>query len=71
MVVFCAGCGAINAQDDYQKTRNYWKYLKTKIQNDNHQLVSTTNQLKLTAPDGNRSLTDVLDADGVRELAKV
>ena len=22
---------AINEQDDYQKTRNYWKYLKTKL----------------------------------------
>ena len=25
--------GAINDQDDYKKNRNYWKYLKTKLQN--------------------------------------
>lgn len=63
--------GAINAQDDYQKTRNYWKYLKTKLKSESNELVSITNQLKLTAPDGKKRLTDVLDADGVRELAKL
>ena len=26
---------AINEQDDYQKTRNYWKYLKTKLRKEN------------------------------------
>ena len=35
---------AINEQDDYQKTRNYWKYLKTKLKKVNSELVSTTNQ---------------------------
>ena len=25
---------AINEQDDYQKARNYWKYLKTKLKKD-------------------------------------
>ena len=34
------------------------------------QLVSATNQLKLKAPDGKMRLTDVLDAEGVAELAK-
>ena len=63
--------GAINAQDDYQKTRNYWKYLKTKLKKDKDEVVSATNQLKLIAPDGKKRLTDVLDADGVRELAKL
>ncbi len=63
--------GAINAQDGYQKTRNYWKYLKTKLKKDKDEVVSATNQLKLIAPDGKKRLTDVLDADGVRELAKL
>ena len=31
---------AINEQDDYQKTRNYWKYLKTKLKKENNELVS-------------------------------
>ena len=38
---------AINEQDDYQKTRNYWKYLKTKLRKENSQLVSATNQLTI------------------------
>ncbi len=51
-----------NGEDDYTKTRNYWKYLKTKLKSSNPQLVSDTNQLKLKAPDGKMRLTDVLDA---------
>ena len=41
--------GAINEQDDYAKTRNYWKYLKTKLKKENNELVSVTNRLKLLA----------------------
>lgn len=62
--------GAINGQDDYQKTRNYWKYLKTKLKKEGHELVSATNRLKLYAPDGKRRLTDTLDGAGVTLLAK-
>ena len=61
---------AINEQDDYQKTRNYWKYLKTKLRKENSQLVSTTNQLKLKASDGKSYKTDTFDAEGVTLLAK-
>ena len=62
--------GVLNDQDDYQKNRNYWKYLKTKLKGENSEVVSGTNQLKLLAPDGKRRLTDVLDYDGVLPLAK-
>lgn len=62
--------GALNNQDDYQKNRNYWKYLKTKLKKEGNEVVSVTNQLKLTAPDGKKRLTDVLDSDGVILLAK-
>ena len=44
--------GAINQQDDYAKTRNYWKCLKNKFKKENNEVVSATNQLKLIAPDG-------------------
>jgi len=63
--------GAINDEDDYSKTRNYWKYLKTKLKREKNELVSATNQLKLIAPDGKSRLSDVLDADGIVALAKV
>ena len=61
---------AINAQDDYTRTRNYWKYLKTKLRRQGSEVVSVTNQLKLLAPDGKSRLTDVLDYRGVMLLAQ-
>ena len=60
--------GAINEQEDYKKTRNYWKYLKTKLKNEGSEVVSATNQLKLLAPDGKHRLTDVLDFEGICAL---
>jgi hypothetical protein len=57
-------------QDDYDKTRNYWKYLKAKLKREGRQVVSATTQLKLLAPDGKRRLTDVLDHAGIIALGK-
>ena len=57
-------------QDDYNKTRNYWKYLKAKLKKENNELVSATTQLKLTAKDGKRYLTDMLDYNGIIALGK-
>ena len=62
--------GVLNAQDDYTKNRNYWKYLKAKLKAENNEVVSVTTQLKLIAPDGKRRLTDVLDTNGVLALAQ-
>ena len=62
--------GAINQQDDYQKNRNYWKYLKAKLKKEQSELVSATTQLKLLAPDGKRRLADAIDHEGVIALAK-
>ena len=61
---------AINNVEDYSKSRNYWKYLKTKLKKENNQLVSITNQLKLSASDGKMYKTDMLDSEGVSTLAK-
>ena len=57
-------------QDDYAKTRNYWKYLKAKLKKENSQVVSATTQLKLLAKDGKRYLTDMLDYNGIIALGK-
>ncbi len=57
-------------QDDYTKTRNYWKYLKAKLRKEGNQLVSATNQLKLAAADGKKYKTDMLDYDGIIALGK-
>lgn len=61
---------AINDEEDYTKSRNYWKYLKSKFAKDGIQLVSDTNQFKFEAPDGKMRRADVLDAESVQILAK-
>lgn len=62
--------GVLNEEPDYAKVRHYWKYLKNKLKKENNQLVSATTQLKLTAADGKKYLTDTLGSNGVVELAK-
>jgi cell filamentation protein len=62
--------GVLNQEADYTKVRNYWKYLKTKLKKEKNELVSATNQLKLSAPDGKKYLTDTLDSEGIIALAK-
>ena len=36
--------GVLNDQDDYEKNRNYWKYLKAKLKKEGNQLGSVTTQ---------------------------
>ena len=57
-------------QDDYNKTRNYLKYLKTKLKKENSEVVSETTQFKIIAPDGKRRLSDMLDYNGIISLGK-
>ena len=62
--------GAINEQNDHEKNRNYWKYLKAKLRKEQSEVVSDTTQLKLTASDGKKYNTDVIGQAGVEALAK-
>jgi cell filamentation protein len=57
-------------QDDYNKARNYWKYLKSKLKEENSEVVSITTQLKLLAPDGKKRFSDMLDYSGIIALGK-
>jgi cell filamentation protein len=57
-------------QNDYTKTRNYWKYLKAKLKKENSEVVSATTQLKFSAPDGKMRLADMLDYNGIIALGK-
>ena len=61
---------AIRNERDYNKVRNYWKYLKSKLQKEDSQVVSVTTQLKIVAPDGKKRLSDTLNAEGIILLAK-
>jgi cell filamentation protein len=60
----------LNEENEYQRVRNYWKYLKAKLKKENNQLVSATTQLKIIAPDGRKRMADLLDSQGVIALAK-
>lgn len=62
--------GVLNEQNDYQKNRNYWKYLSAKLKRHGRELGSSTTQLKMTGPDGKRRMAKVADAQGVMELAR-
>ena len=62
--------GVLRDESDYEKNRNYWKYLKAKLKRENNQLGSATTQFKFTAPDGKKRAANVLDYDGIIELAK-
>ena len=54
--------------NDYQKSRNYWKWLKNKLNNEGSELVSNTNQLKMKSSDGKYYKTDTLDTKGIFRL---
>lgn len=60
----------LTKQDDYAKTRNYWKYLKAKLKKEDNELGSVTTQMKLLAPDGRKRLTNVMNDDQIISLAK-
>ena len=62
--------GVLRGVDDYERNRNYWKYLKAKLKRENNQLGSVTTQFKFTAPDGKKRAANVLDHGGIIELAK-
>jgi cell filamentation protein len=62
--------GVLRGEKEYAKKRNYWKYLKAKLKKENAELVSRATQLKLTAADGKKYLTDCFDYDAIIELAR-
>jgi cell filamentation protein len=62
--------GVLRGESDYQKNRNYWKYLKAKLKREGNQLGSVTTQFKFTAPDEKKHAANVLDYDGIIKLAK-
>ena len=47
----------------YEKSRNYWKWLKNKLNLEGSELVSNTNQLKMKAYDGKLRDTDAMDTE--------
>ncbi len=50
-------------QQNYQGARNYWKVLKKRLKDEGNETVTNCNQLKMTAADGKKRLTDVADTE--------
>lgn len=50
-------------QPDYQTARNYWKVTKKRLKDEGNETVTACNQLKMTASDGKKRLTDVADTE--------
>lgn len=50
-------------QPDYQASRNYWKVTKKRLKDEGNETVTACNQLKMTASDGKKRLTDVADTE--------
>ena len=59
---------AVLTDNDYQKSRNYWKWLKNKLIQEGSELVRDTNQLKMKSVDGKYYNTDVMNTEQVLRL---
>jgi hypothetical protein len=57
-------------QPDYEKVRNYWKWLRNKLRQEGSELGSIATQLKMLAPDGKMRNTDVGDTEQVFRLVQ-
>ena len=55
--------GVLTEQPDYQAARNYWKVTKKRLKDEGNETVTSCNQLKMTASDGKKRLTDVADTE--------
>lgn len=59
---------SVLTDNDYDKSRNYWKWLKGKLKDEGSELVSNTNRFKMKAKDGKLRETDTLDTEGIFRL---
>ncbi len=55
-------------QADYTKARKYWNKLKQRLKEEGSQLVTNCHQLKMTAQDGRKRLTDVANTEQLLRL---
>ena len=59
----------LTEQPDLDGARNYWKVLKSRLKDEDLQLVTICNQLKMVSPkDGKKYLTDAAKTDGILRI---
>ena len=57
-------------QQDFQKARNYWKVLKSRLAKEGSQAVTNCNRLKMVAEDGKMRETDVADPETILRIVQ-
>lgn len=55
--------GVLTESPDYNTGRKYWNKLKQRLKEEGNELVTKCHQLKMTAADGKKRLTDVADTE--------
>ncbi len=60
--------GVLTEQPDTDGARNYWKVTKNRLKKEGSQLVTNCHQLKMTAQDGKKRLTDVANTEQLLRL---
>ena len=59
---------SVLTDSDYQKSRNYWKVLKSRLKNEGNESVTNCNQLKMQSIDGKYYITDVANTEQILRL---
>ncbi|MBQ6700659.1 MAG: Bro-N domain-containing protein [Oscillospiraceae bacterium] len=60
--------GVLTESPDYNTGRKYWNKLKQRLAEEGSELVTKCHQLKMTAADGKKRLTDVADTEQLLRL---
>ena len=55
--------GILTNAPDYTTGRKYWNKLKQRLKEEGNELVTNCHQLKMTAADGKKRMTDVADTE--------
>ena len=59
---------ALCEYNDYKKAKSYWGTLKERLNDENSEVVTKCDQLKMTAPDGKQRETDCINVAGILRL---
>lgn len=60
--------GVLTDQPDQRHAAKYWSVLKTRLKKEGSELTTNCSQLKMTAADGKRRITDVADTEQILRL---
>lgn len=62
--------GVLTDSTDYNTGRKYWNKLKQRLKEEGSELVTNCHQLKMTAADGKKRLTDVADTEQLLRIVQ-